>query len=78
MQKTSSEDVSLELVYVGWIFGDMFMLDGYFGDCHYDNFRVIVNYNSSYIKFHFFFFFFFFFFLGFVFCCEFFNELNCH
>jgi len=47
MQKTSSEDVSLELIYIGWIFGDMFMLDGYFGDCHYDNFRVIVNYNSS-------------------------------
>jgi hypothetical protein len=32
-----SNNVSLELIYVGW----------YFGDCHYNNFRVIFNYNSS-------------------------------
>ncbi len=33
----SSGNVSLELVYVGWDFGDH----------HYDNSRVILDYNSS-------------------------------
>jgi hypothetical protein len=29
------------------------MKDEYFGDCHYDNSRVILDYNLSYIKFQF-------------------------
>jgi hypothetical protein len=36
-------NVSFELVYVGWDFGDH----------HYDNSKTIPDYNSSYIKFHF-------------------------
>jgi hypothetical protein len=36
-KKIYSENVSLELVYIGWDFGDH----------HYDNFRAILDYNSS-------------------------------
>ncbi len=35
--KNSSDDVSTKLVYVGWDFGD----------CHYDNPIIILNYKLS-------------------------------
>jgi hypothetical protein len=41
--KNSSDNVSLELVNVGWDFGDH----------HYDNSKIISDYNSLYIKFYF-------------------------